>query len=276
MKTFRIVLLPVLLLLLFSCAGRELVPEYRTEQVRDHIIWHVIRTDEILGVPSSLNILEIDLNAFEGDIDIAGYRDTLVQTSAMAEEYDALAAVNGSFFDMRAGGAVVYLQVDGKKVADNRDKHRFSNSGAYALDTSGVVTILERPSAGWNYSPAFEDIMASGPLLIYRGDRCDLDSISFNKRRHPRTAVGITGEDHLILLTADGRSPHAAGFTMWELQEYMEDLDCSDALNLDGGGSTTLYIRGETPTGVVNYPSDNGKFDHGGERRVANAIIVVK
>ncbi|MFO7840781.1 MAG: phosphodiester glycosidase family protein [Fidelibacterota bacterium] len=268
--------LPFVVLLLVSCSTRELTSEYRAENIHEHITWHVIKTDEILGVPSSINILDIDLNSFEGDIAVAWYSDTLVRTSDMAKERDALAAVNGSFFDMRVGGAVVFLQEKGMRIAENHDKHSFSNSGAYALDTNGVVTILKRPPSGWTHLPAYEDVMASGPLMIYRNAFCELDSISFNLRRHPRTAVGITEQNHLLLLTVDGRSPHAAGMSMWELREYMDDLNCRDALNLDGGGSTTMYIRGKKADGVVNYPSDNGKFDHGGERRVANALVILE
>jgi exopolysaccharide biosynthesis protein len=45
-------------------------------------------------------------------------------------------------------------------------------------------------------------------------------------------------------------------------------------MNLDGGGSSTLYIRNATDNGVVNYPSDNKKFDHEGQRSVANIIYL--
>jgi exopolysaccharide biosynthesis protein len=62
--------------------------------------------------------------------------------------------------------------------------------------------------------------------------------------------------------------------TMWELQEYMAKLGCKNALNFDGGGSTTMVIKGKTPNNVVNYPSDNKKYDHEGERKVSNAIVV--
>jgi exopolysaccharide biosynthesis protein len=56
----------------------------------------------------------------------------------------------------------------------------------------------------------------------------------------------------------------------------MKWLSCVDALNLDGGGSSTMVIRGQPNNGVVNYPSDNKKFDHEGEREVANALVVLE
>jgi exopolysaccharide biosynthesis protein len=60
-----------------------------------------------------------------------------------------------------------------------------------------------------------------------------------------------------------------------ELQQVMRWLGCVSALNLDGGGSSTMYIKGEPENGVVNYPSDNKKFDHAGEREVANTVLLV-
>ena len=73
-----------------------------------------------------------------------------------------------------------------------------------------------------------------------------------------------------MLLVADGRNKQAAGLSMNELLQVMQALGCADAVNLDGGGSTTMVVRGQ----VVNHPSDNKEFDAAGERPVANAIIV--
>ena len=61
-----------------------------------------------------------------------------------------------------------------------------------------------------------------------------------------------------------------------ELTTLMKNLKCTDALNLDGGGSTTMYIKGKNANGVVNYPTDNKKFDHEGQRSVSNAILLLK
>jgi exopolysaccharide biosynthesis protein len=52
----------------------------------------------------------------------------------------------------------------------------------------------------------------------------------------------------------------------------MRWLGCSSAINLDGGGSSTMYIK---DSGVVNYPSDNNQHDHEGERPVSNAILIL-
>lgn len=92
--------------------------------------------------------------------------------------------------------------------------------------------------------------------------------------RHPRTAVGI-GRDgrRLLLVVVDGRAPrYSAGMTLPELARLMLELGAQEALNLDGGGSSTMVVR-EAGGGVqvVNRPSDRG-----GERPVANAVGVVR
>ncbi len=88
---------------------------------------------------------------------------------------------------------------------------------------------------------------------------------------HPRTAVGIDRDNHrIILVVVDGRQAHSRGFTMVEMSNFLWQLGAEDALNLDGGGSSTMLAR-DAATGALrirNSPSD------GHERQVANALSV--
>ena len=56
----------------------------------------------------------------------------------------------------------------------------------------------------------------------------------------------------------------------------MRWIGAENALNMDGGGSTTLYAEGENGNGIVNHPSDNKKFDREGERHIVNALLFIK
>jgi exopolysaccharide biosynthesis protein len=78
----------------------------------------------------------------------------------------------------------------------------------------------------------------------------------------------------VILLTLDGRTAEASGMTLVQLADLMLLLKCTDAVNLDGGGSTTMFIKGKPYNGVVNMPCDNKIFDHAGERAVSDIIII--
>lgn len=88
---------------------------------------------------------------------------------------------------------------------------------------------------------------------------------------HPRTAVGIDRDNHRIfLVVVDGRQSHSRGFTMVEMSNFLWQLGAEDALNLDGGGSSTMLARDAATGGlrIRNSPSD------GRERSVANALSV--
>jgi exopolysaccharide biosynthesis protein len=89
---------------------------------------------------------------------------------------------------------------------------------------------------------------------------------AFNK--DPRTAIGVTGDDKLILIVADGRTNESAGLSFRELGYLFEEFGAKTAINLDGGGSTALWIKDR----IVNVPIEE-KIP-GKERAVANHLCV--
>ena len=90
---------------------------------------------------------------------------------------------------------------------------------------------------------------------------------SFVASRNPRTLAGVRRDGRLLVVTVDGRRPGwSVGVTLPEAARVMRALGAQDALNLDGGGSTTMTVRGE----VVNLPSDPA-----GERPVSNGVFVL-
>lgn len=202
-------------------------------------------------------------------------------TSAFGKELHALAAVNGTFFDVANGGSVDFVKMDGRVVKENvldkNGKRARHQQAAIVIDQKGRLALKK-----WDNSPQWEhtltepQVMLSGPLLLLGSHIESLDSTSFTKARHPRTAIGVKPNGKVILLTVDGRQENAAGMSLPELRNMMRWLGCTDAINLDGGGSTTLWVKDATANGVVNFPSDNKKWDHEGERKVANVVILKK
>ena len=84
--------------------------------------------------------------------------------------------------------------------------------------------------------------------------------------RHPRSAVGWNKE-FFYLVEVDGRQKElSVGMTLEELAGYLAGLGCTDAMNLDGGGSATFWLQGQ----VRNSPCDKK------EREIANALVLVK
>jgi exopolysaccharide biosynthesis protein len=205
-------------------------------------------------------------------------KKALITTSEFAKKYDAIAAINGTFFDIKNGGSVDFLKVNDTLINQNRldknNRRTFHQDAAVVINKQKVGIKKWDGNASWENNLKDENIMVSGPLLILDNVAEKLDSISFNKTRHPRTALGIKPNGNVILLTVDGRQENSSGMSLFELTKIMKWMGCTSAINLDGGGSTTLYVNNYGENGVVNHPSDNKKWDHEGQRKVANIIYI--
>ncbi|MBE7711039.1 MAG: phosphodiester glycosidase family protein [Cyanobacteria bacterium SIG31] len=109
-------------------------------------------------------------------------------------------------------------------------------------------------------NPEWEDvnhIISGGPYLVKNNEiyvDMTAQKLSAIGGRNPRTAIGYTKDNNLIMLTADGREGASIGLTLMELANLMKELGCVNAMNLDGGGSTVMYVQGQ----VVNKPAEQG------------------
>ena len=118
---------------------------------------------------------------------------------------------------------------------------------------------------------ATTDIIGGAGLLAHNGRylknwRPERLQKGFAEMRHPRTMIGIARDRAIWLVVVDGRQPElSAGMTLVELRELTRRLQLTDAVNLDGGGSTTMWVRGR----IVNRPSDAE-----GPRKVSDALLV--
>jgi exopolysaccharide biosynthesis protein len=212
--------------------------------------------------------------------------DSLRLTSVFASQNQALAAVNGSFFDIKNGWAVDLIKIDGK-ILDTTElkegKRSFHQKSALVIHKNKLKILSasksRKPSGlrgdtsdlNWDKRLKQKNVMVTGPLLMYDGKPEPLQKTAFNDNRHPRTCACVTHGNDVILLTVDGRTAESQGVSLPELSFLMQNLNCKEAINLDGGGSTTMYIKDK---GVVNMPCDNKKFDHEGERKVSNIIFI--
>ena len=268
----------VLFLLSFPLQAQDVLSSgnWTREQVADGIVLsRAVFEGNLFGSNQYLCVLEVAPGA-RFDI-VPAEEGTLETTTALAVRTGAVAAVNGSFFNMRKPyGSVNYLRVDGTEVSPNvlrgvrNTRRTLQQTGAVATWEGSLYMLKGDVLARWERDIEAEDIVTTGPMLLVGGECEPVKKDGFNTARHPRTAVGRRADGTVVLVVADGRNELAAGLTMAELQQVMAALGCRDAINLDGGGSTTMVVRGA----VVNHPSDNGQFDVDGERPVANAIVI--
>ena len=168
-----------------------------------------------------------------------------------------------------AGGYVISIG-----PTPNEEQVKFINSMKASKGWADVRSLLTNidtalPFEDKNYAP--EDAVAGVPQLIKNG-KIDITweqekaSKSFVETRHPRTAVAKLKDGKFLMVTVDGRQPGvSAGMNLYELADYLLSIGAVDAMNLDGGGSTTMFLDGK----VVNTPSDKE-----GERKVGDAILV--
>lgn len=248
--------------------------EWVSEEIADGVTWKKYQGSDLNNARLSINLIEVDLNRANIGMKLAYDQTTLTQTSDFAEKYHAIAAINGSFFNRENGRSVVYLKEDEELVARGASgRDVYTENGGIGWNSDFQPLIMESPENGWE-NVNISNILTAGPLLIFENALRDFRDDAFHQNRHPRTAVGITENNHLLLVTVDGRSFQSYGMTIPELAQFFSELGANYAINLDGGGSSAMWIH--NGVGVVNYPSDNFEFDHNGERPVSNALLIIK
>lgn len=196
-----------------------------------------------------------------------------VKTSEQALSNQAKAAVNAGFFNLQTGGSVNYIKIDEKVYAESSAEN-FKPNGAIVLKGNKVDVIPWSPEIEKREleRPAYKNVLVSKAILMDEGRTVRIDSTNFAITRHPRSVIGVDKKGNVLFVVIDGRSPgNAEGISLFEAAYLSRQLGMTDALNLDGGGSSTLWIY---PDGIINYPSDNKLFDHEGERAVGSVIIV--
>ena len=109
------------------------------------------------------------------------------------------------------------------------------------------------------------DAIGGSAQLVEGGEIVVEDCLEYLCLRHPRTAVGIKADGTIFMVVIDGRSLMSGGATIVGLARTMRTLGAVEALNLDGGGSSTMVVNGQ----VLNNPSD------GRERSVTSALVVL-
>lgn len=121
-------------------------------------------------------------------------------------------------------------------------------------------------------NPVWDDvdhIISGGPYLIKEGEvyiDVTAQKLGAITGKNPRTAIGYTKDNEFIMVTVDGREQNSVGMTLGELARFMKGLGCVNAMNLDGGGSSVMYVSGR----VVNKPAQAGGIP------ISNALTITE
>lgn len=214
--------------------------------------------------------------------------EKLTRLSVTSKAHNADFSVNAGYWDVRIALPSTFLKLGGKQIAVTADFEKERVDGVVCVAKKKVIVDYCKAGEEAPYAAKYDNILASGPVLIDEGK--SVDHTAYTKsmveakhgkdigayytyiRRHPRTAIGTDKKGNVYLVVVDGRSKgNADGVTIAELTEICEWLGMRDAINLDGGSSSTMWGKED---GVINYPCRNKKFDHAGERKVSSCVLV--
>jgi exopolysaccharide biosynthesis protein len=187
-------------------------------------------------------------------------RNIKTETSTMAEEKNAIFAINGDYYGFRDTG---YVLRNGKA-------YRSTGKGeALVIDKEGNLSMVSESDVSMQSLSAKGawQVLSFGPRLVENG-KITVDSASEvgqSKNSNPRTAIGQVSKLHYIVIVSDGRTSESAGLSLLQLAEEFKERGCTTAYNLDGGGSSTMYFNGK----IINNPTDGRK---NGERQVSDIV----
>lgn len=280
------------------------------------IYWEFNGFDAISSAKQFVHVADIDLS--KGYKFIIGYDGNSHITSDMHKLRKAVVTINGGYetssIFIKYEGSVKH-KIENNKISGT-DVLNWKNDGAICIgsngrpaivnsmcgDTEGVSRFGEALDKQRDFYrngatiKNYPNVISSGPLLIddykpYGESFVYMSATQYNALasehpqhhqgvRHPRTAIALAGTSRLLLLVADGRySSICNGFSAKELTQFLtKNFNPQYALNMDGGGSSTMCIEdlGDPSTHVVNYPCDNKKADHDGERTVRTFFCVTR
>ena len=200
-----------------------------------------------------------------------GMKETTLQAQAIEtrRKVNVVGAVNASFFNMANGQPIGALVMNGEVIATSGAESTFwiDSEGAAHISGSDFRVTEEM---------GVKEAVGGSTILVRNGEV--VYPANTSEGTNPRTAVGIKADGTVVFYEVDGRqAPYSTGMNLYDLALMMKDLGCVDAMNLDGGGSSTFATQregeendnGRAGLTLRNSPSD------GYERTVSSTIMII-
>ena len=218
------------------------------------------------------NIYVADVEVTDGTSILSAFanntygRNITDTTSDMAEENNAVLAINGDYYGARQSGYVIRNGVVYRSQGSNGEDMVISKDGSLSfISESDTTTDSLIQKQTWQ-------VLSFGPVLVENGQVAvsENDEVGMAMASNPRTAIGTVAKNHYLFVVSDGRTSESAGLSLYELANFMKSLGATNVYNLDGGGSSTMVFQGE----VVNNPTTNGNKIS--ERAVSDILYIGK
>ena len=181
------------------------------------------------------------------------------------EPYSVVVAINASYYNMTTGKPTGTFVMEGNDITTESEGNAYS---FFAILKDGTPMIGAKGEYS-SYKGQIAEAVGGYIHLVQDGQICSgLNTV----QKYPRQTVGVTADNRVIIMSADGnQAPSSIGLTVYEQAEVMLALGCVEAVHLDGGGSMTYCAKpeGSDSIQILNSPSD------GSERSVSNSLMFV-
>lgn len=183
------------------------------------------------------------------------------------ENYQVVASINADGYDMKTG------EPGGLLVMNGTEYHAPNSAGFFGITKDGEAVIGTTAEYNSIYKDKIRDAVGAFGVTLVKDGKINIAQTSdYYNDRASRTAIGITKTGKVVFMVLDGRQePVSCGGSMQEIAQIMLEAGCYNAINLDGGGSTTFVAKpeGKTELEVVSSPSD------GFARSVSTSLMMV-
>lgn len=241
--------------------GSSTYESYKDEHISIQVKEERVNDTQVYVADIQVSSPEYVKTAFAND---SYGKNVTAKTSEIAGDNQAILAINGDYYGAQESGYVIR---NGKIYRDTAGSVEeiccIYADGTMEIKNAGEVTAKELIDAGvwqaFSFGPA---LVADGSVSVDASDEVGKAMAS-----NPRTAIGMISKNHYVFVVSDGRTSESEGLSLQRLAEYMKTLGVSCAYNLDGGGSSTMYYRGQ----VINNPTTTGNIK---ERSVSDIVYI--
>lgn len=184
-------------------------------------------------------------------------------TSSIAEDNNAILAINGDYYGVQESGYVIRNGIVYRDTPNGSDVLCIYANGTMEVVNDSDYSAEELVSMGVWQALSFGPALISDNAVVVDTNT----EVDRAKTSNPRTAIGVIEANHFVFVVSDGRTSESEGLSLYELANFMQDLGVSTAYNLDGGGSSTMYFNGY----VINNPTSGGSIK---ERSVSDIVYI--
>lgn len=177
-------------------------------------------------------------------------------------KYDAIGGINAGIF-VDTNGAGTGWPPSGITISRGVVYEEYQNGYVCGIDSKGVMYVGDYSLEQCVHDFDIQNACSFGPVLIANGQK--MDAVTLESGVNPRTAIGQRGDGAIMMLVVDGRQAYSFGLTYGDCADLLLSYGCINAMNMDGGSSTSMYMNGQ----LINHPSNQA----GGTRYLPTAWL---